>query len=372
MKRRTFIKNLSASSFLLSTGPLFPHFKPLKKLKVLVLGGTNFLGPAIVKAALAQGHEITLFNRGITNPGLFANMPLIKGDREKGMKAYDPLKSKTWDVIIDVWPQHSKLVDEATAALQKNTEHYVFISSIAVYKDFNDKNRAEDYDRVNLPDDKTKWEYPEEKTASENLVAERFPDNHTILRPGAIKGWRDPAYDLLYWLIKLERGDSILAPGDGSDPVQFIDVNDVGKFAITACENKAFGAYNCVGPKKETLSWKTFLETAKQHLNSSSKLYWSSQDFLRSHEVYAWNDLPLWAPISDDYFMQVGSSKSQSAGFTYTPLEKTIDSCLKWHQEHGDTDIIFGKGEEPIGLERAKELKVIGVMQQARDQKGNR
>ena len=362
MKRRTFIKNLSASGFLLGTSPLFPYFNPSKKLNLLILGGTNFLGPAIVKAALAKGHKITLFNRGITNPGLFPAIPLIQGDREKGVEAYEPLTSKTWDVIIDVWPQHSKLVDEATATLQRHTKHYVFISSIAVYKDFNDENRAEDYDTVNLPHDKTKWEYPEEKAASENFIIERFPNNHTLLRPGAIKGWRDPAYDLLYWLIKLERGESILAPGDGSDPLQFIDVNDVGRFTIAACENQAFGIYNCIGPKKEALRWKTFLETAKKHLNSPSEIHWSDRDFLRGHEVYAWNDLPLWAPISDDYFMQINNSKAIAAGFTYTPLEQSIDNCLAWHRKQGKADIVFGKGEEPIGLERSKELQVISAL----------
>ena len=362
MNRRTFIKNVGTSSFLLAASPVLPNFKPSKKLDLLVLGGTDFLGPAIVKAALEQGHKTTLFNRGITNPELFPSLPLIKGDREMGAKAYDQFKSKIWDVIIDVWPQHSKLVDEATNALKEHTNHYMFVSSIAVYKDFDDSNRAEDYATVNLPDDKTTWEYPEEKAASEYFVAERFPANHTILRPGAIKGWRDPAYDLLYWLIKLDRGESILAPGDGSDPLQFINVNDVGKFAITTCENRAFGTYNCIGPRKEGLSWKTFLETAKKHLNSNSELYWSSQDLLRDHEVYAWNDLPLWAPVSDDHFMQVSNSKSLSAGFTYTPLEKTIDDCLAWHRKHGNDDIIFGKGEEPVGLERSKELNVINAL----------
>ncbi len=362
MKRRTFVKNLGASGFLLAASPALPYFRPSKKLDLLVLGGTDFLGPAIVKSALEQGHKTTLFNRRITNPELFTDLPFIKGDREMGAKAYDPLKSKTWDVIIDVWPQHSKLVDEATEALQAHTNHYMFISSIATYKDFNDIHRTEAYDTVPLPNDKTKWEYPEEKAAAENFVTERFQNKHTILRPGAIKGWRDPAYDLLYWLIKLERGESILAPGDGTDPLQFIDVNDVGRFAIRACENETFGIYNCVGPKKEGLSWKTFLETAKRHLNSSSKIHWSSQDFLKDHEVSAWNDLPLWAPISDDHFMQVSNSKSLSAGFTYTPLEKTIDDCLAWHHKHGNDEIVFGKGEEPVGLERSKELNVINAL----------
>ena len=365
MKRRSFIRNSAYAATLLGASPLLSCTEGKKGLNILVLGGTDFLGPAVVKAALEKGHSVTLFNRGITNPNLFSELPLIKGDRESGNSAYDPLKEKQWDVIVDVWPQQSKLVDEATEALQTQTGHYVFVSSVAVYRDFNVANRAEDYPMVPLPEDQSKWEYPEEKAASEAIVAERFPKNHTILRPGPIKGWRDPAYDLLYWLIKLERNESILAPGDGKDALQFIDVNDVGNFAITAAENKTIGAYNCVGPTMKRLSWKNFLETAKEHLNSSSELVWSSQEQLRDQQVYPWSDLPLWAPTTDDYFMEISNAKSLAAGFTYAPFTKTVEACLDWHKKQGDTDIIFGQGEESVGLERERELKVIKAVRGA-------
>ncbi|NNE77140.1 MAG: NAD-dependent epimerase/dehydratase family protein, partial [Pricia sp.] len=276
MKRRNFVKKSAFAAAVLAALPLPSYSFTKKSLNILVLGGTDFLGPAIVKAGMKNGHKITLFNRGITNPTLFPELTLIKGDREKGLSAYDPLQNDKWDVVIDVWPQKSVLVEEATSALKAHAEQYIFISSVAVYKDFNEPNRAEDYSLLPLPEDKSKWEYSEEKAAAEAIVAERFPGNHTILRPGPIKGWRDPAYDLLYWLIKLERNESILAPGHGGDDLQFIDVNDVGNFAITAAERRATGAYNCVGPTKEKLSWKSFLGTAKKHLNSSSELVWSN------------------------------------------------------------------------------------------------
>ncbi len=359
MKRRNFTKSIFATAALLGLSPLLSYSRAKNSLKILVLGGTNFLGPAVVKAALRRGHEVTLFNRGITNPDLFSDLPLIKGDREQGPAAYAPLKEQHWDAVLDVWPQHSKLVDEATEALQNHTKHYLFVSSVAVYSDFNEPNRAETYSLVPLPEDKSKWQYAEEKAAAEVIVTERFPNSHTILRPGPIKGWRDPAYDLLYWLIKLERGESILAPGDGKDALQFIDVNDVGNFAITAIENTALGAYNCVGPTSKTLSWKSFLESAKQHLDSNSELVWSSQEQLYEQEVYAWSDLPLWAPTTDDYFMEISNAKSLAAGFTYTSLSKTIDDCLAWQKKQANQEIQFGEGEDPVGLERSRELSVI-------------
>jgi len=365
MKRRKFIRNAAFAATLLGTSPLLSCNGTRGGLNILVLGGTDFLGPAIVHAGIRDGHRITLFNRGITNPALFAELPQIRGDRETGSAAYAPLKEQHWDVVIDVWPQRSVLVDQATAALQHHTGHYVFISSVAVYKDFAETGRNEDYDLVPLPNDRSSWEYPEEKAAAEALVADRFPEHHTILRPGPIKGWRDPALDLLYWLIKIDRNESILAPGTGRDALQFIDVKDVGSFAITAVEKQLVGAYNCVGPTKGTLDWRTFLESAKEHLASGSEIVWSSQDQLREQQVYPWSGLPLWAPTSDDYFMEISNAKALAAGFTYSPIEKTIGDCLAWHNKQGDPNLLFGKGAEPVGLERTRELEVIANLQRS-------
>lgn len=371
MRRRNFIKDISAAGLALGTLPILSCANPKPGLRILVLGGTEFLGPAIVKAGLQVGHQITLFNRGITNPQLFSELPLIKGDRELGSSVFMPLKGQHWDVVIDVWPQESRLVDDATKALQPLTDHYVFVSSVSVYKDFNIEGITEDYPMVPLPKEKETWGYSEEKAASEVIVTDRFPNNHTILRPGPIKGYRDPAYDLLYWLIKLQRSEPVLAPSNGEDPLQFIDVRDVGQFAIKAVENQLVGTFNCVGPKRDPLSWKEFLERAKKQLDSSSELCWSSENFLRENKVWAWDDLPLWAPISDDAFMQISNKKSLAAGFQYSALEDTIDQCVAWNKEKGNSNMVFGIGEEPIGLEKSRELEVIGQLRKGDNHTGN-
>ncbi|TXN34867.1 NAD-dependent epimerase/dehydratase family protein [Flagellimonas hymeniacidonis] len=367
MKRRSFLEKVALSGALVGIAPTISCTNSKGKLKILVLGGTNFLGPAIVNSCVANGHAVTLFNRGITNPDLFSGiLPQIKGDREDGKNCYEPLQETHWDVVFDVWPQRAKLVEEATEALKSFAKHYVFVSSVAVYKDFNEAGRNEDDSVLTLPKDKSTWSYPEEKIASENFVVKRFPKNHTILRPGPIKGWRDPAHDLLYWILKLQRDQNVLAPGSGTDPLQFIDVKDVGRFATTALENKLFGVYNCVGPTKETLNWKNFLETAKSHLNSKSNLFWSSRKFLETHQVYPWDSLPLWAPTSDDYFMEVSNAKAVAAGFSYTPIEKTLDDCLAWCNRQGEIDMVFGTGNDPIGITHEKELEVIsGIVKEA-------
>ena len=360
MKRRSFIKKTVAASTLISTSMMFSCIKTNEKLSILVLGGTNFVGPSIVNEALRNVHEVTLFNRGITNPNLFPNIRLIKGDREIGVGAYDPLLQEKWDVVIDVWPEKSILVEEAVSALKGQTKHYIFISSIAVFNNFQEIGLNEESDEVSLDLSKSEWGYSEEKLAAENIVRLHFPDNHTILRPGAIKGWRDPALDLLYWCSKLNRDEAIIAPGSGIDPIQFVDVNDIGKFTVMALENNIVGIYNCVGPMKMPLLWKDFLKAAKNHFNSKTELVWADEEFLSNNNVASFSDLPLWAPLSEDKgFMQISNEKLIQTGFEFTPLNSTLDDCMKWFKISLNEKIKFGTNEVGIGLDRDKELELI-------------
>jgi len=362
MKRRDFIIKSAASGVILSMNALSSCSAPKDQLKILVLGGTYFVGPSIVNAALRNKHLVTLFNRGITNPKLFPRLNLIKGDREKGIDAYAPLQKEQWDIVIDVWPEKSKLVDEATRALMHNASYYVFISSIAVYNNFQKAGLHEEDEVVSLDLKKNDWAYPEEKLAAELFVSERFPDKHTIVRAGPIKGWRDPAMDLLYWLIKLNRDDAIIAPGSGLDHLQFIDVQDVGRFSIMASEKKLSGIYNCTGPLKEPLLWKSFLEIAKNQLNSQTQLYWAGEDFLAENKVSSFTDLPLWAPLSEDAFMQISNTKLAQTGFDFTPLSSTLDACMKWYKNNMDATVKFGTKELDMGLLRSKEIELLAKL----------
>lgn len=358
MKRRDFIIN-SAAAGLFFSSPLLLKSCSTRKPKVLILGGTFFVGPAIVNAFKNQDHEITLFNRGITNPGLFPDLRLIKGDRETGPSAYDSLIEESWDVVIDVWPEKSNLVDEATRALKNNTKHYIFISSIAVYNDFQEVGLNESSEVVSLDLDKADWGYSEEKTAAENFVRDRFPENHTILRPGAIKGWRDPALDMLYWCIKLNNAEEILAPGTGNDPLQFVDVTDVGGFSQFAFENNLTGTYNCVGPP-QALLWQEFLETGKNHFNSNAELFWPGETFLSENEVSSFVDLPLWAPLSEDRgFMQISNKKLLDSGYSLVPITNTLNDCMAWHKSQGNIVPDFGSEKTGLGLSSENETHLI-------------
>ena len=353
MNRRTFLNTLLYSS------PIFlaPSFSSCSrsndKLNILILGGTNFLGPAIVESAINKGHTLTLFNRGITNPGLFPDLEHIRGDREQGPEAYKALRGRPWDVVIDVWPEKAKLVEEATEALQKHTDSYVFISSIGVYDNFQEVGLNERSDVLQPGPDRKRWGYGEEKIHAEEIVRKRFPDSHLILRPGPIKGWRDPAQDLLYWLVKLQKEENLLAPGSGDDPLQFIDVKDVGRFVTHGLEKQLQGVYNCTGPREQPLLWKEFLSIAKKHLGSDAELIWPGEAFLKEQEVRSFDDLPLWAPLSEDQgFMQISAQKALATGFTFTSIEQTIDDSLRWWKQPPKQDI-------EAGLSREKEVALI-------------
>lgn len=360
IERRKFLQLLS--SFGLVSGlPVISSSNPnFQRLNILVLGGTNFLGPAIVNAAIKQGHKVTLFNRQMTNPHLFTQAKKIKGDRQSGLNCYKPLLNIKWDAVIDVWPEKSQLVSEASMALQKHAEHYVFISSIAVYRNFQEVGLHENSQVIQPGSDSNDWYYPEEKWISEEVVRSRFASNHTVLRPGPITGWRDPALDLLYWLIRLKANQDVLAPGSGNDPLQFIDVKDIGAFAIRAIENKLYGTFNCTGPAKDMLVWNEFLNKAKAHLNSTSELHWASEAFLRDNGVRSFDDLPLWAPLTEDKgFMQISAQKAIDSGFIFTKLTQTLDDTLNWFQKNWNSDFQFAAGEESVGLDRIREEQLI-------------
>lgn len=363
MKRRFFLQSLAAAGLSTSLQGLQAFTPKKESLNILVLGGTQFVGPAIVQAAKDQGHQLTLFNRGISNPNLFPDLTHIKGDREKGESAYAALTNKTWDVIIDVWPEKSKLVKEATAALKAHCKQYVFISSIAVYRNFQEVGIHEESDVVDLTLPQSEWTYSEEKLAAEKIVSQQYPNNHLILRPGAIKGMRDPALDLMYWCVKLNRDDRILAPGSGKDPIQFVDVRDVGRSCVFALEHGLTGVFNCVGPKK-ALPWKRFLRMAKKQFGSQTKLVWADEAFLQKNKVYSFSDLPLWAPLSEDRgFMQISSQKLLDAGFEFRPVTQTLKDCISWYRNHLDQDLTFGTKETEVGLERSRELSLIQAIE---------
>lgn len=326
--RRTFLQASLAASALAYAGRL--RAAAPRKLKILILGGTGFLGPALVEAAKPRGHTLTLFNRGKTNPGMFADLEQLHGDRDGKI---DSLKDRKWDAVIDdsgYVPRHVRLTAEL---LKPSVPTYVFISTISVYSDEKTIGQDESGPRLVLPADKKDTEkvgndtYGALKALCEDVVAAVYGTAGVTVRPGLIVGPRDPTDRFTYWPVRVDRGGDVLAPGDGRDPVQFIDVRDLAAWVITALEAGTTGVYNAIGPAKK-LPMKELLAACQKVSKNKGKLHWAPADWLEAHKVEAWSDMPVWIP--DNGLAQLSAAKAIAKGMTFRPVEQTVRDTLAW------------------------------------------
>lgn len=348
MNRRKFISTtLSASA--ISFVP--KHILSSKKLNILVLGGTNFVGPAIVNDLINAGHNLTLFNRGITNPHLFPQLLKIRGDREKGKKVYKTLQQQKWDLVIDVWPSNPQFVAEAAESLQQSAKHYIFISSIAVYRDYRQINMAETAPIIE-GESYEEGNYSLNKAICERAVQQYFPENFTILRPGAIVGERDDGVHFPYLIARIKHQKAIIVP-DALDPTQLIDVKDVASFLNICVKKKHKGIYNLVG---DTIPYKSLIIQIKETLKSEVEIHWlSPKDVVNKFKLSPWADVPFWIPIALDPepgFYQISNELAKEKGLKFLPLAQTIKDALTSIDLKTFT---YGEGAG-ISLEREREI----------------
>ncbi len=300
-------------------------------MKLLILGGTRFLGRHLVDSALARGHEVMLFNRGKSNPDLFPQVQTIHGDRETDL---DQLAGHRWDAVIDTCGYVPRIVRLSADALKASVSQYVFISSISVYADFSrigiDENDAVGALREET-EEITGESYGPLKALCEQAVQDVFGARALIVRPGLIVGPHDPTDRFTYWPVRIARGGDVLAPDRPELLTQIIDVRDLSDFIIKAIEEKASGVFNTTGPDYP-LSFGKLLETCKQVSKSNASFRWASPEFLAQHNVAPWSDLPAWLPeVGEDAgFAHVNVSKAIAAGLTFRPLTETVRDTLDW------------------------------------------
>ena len=330
-------------------------------MKTLIIGGTRFLGRHLVHSALARGHEVTLFNRGLTNPDLFPQVEAILGDREKD---WAELSGREWDAVIDTCGYVPRIVRLSASALEGSVDRYVFISSISVYASFS-KVGIDESDPVGKIEDETVEEITGEtygplKVLCEKVVQDTFGGRSAlIVRPGLIVGPNDPTDRFTYWPVRVSRGGDVLAPDSPDAPIQIIDVRDLSDFIIKLIEEKASGVYNATGPDYE-LTLGAMLETCKQVSNSDANFKWASVEFLSRHEVAPWSDMPAWIPNTEEDagFSRVDISKAIKAGLTFRPLEDTVRDTLEWAEARPSD------WEWKAGLSAEKEEKVLAALEE--------
>ena len=258
--------------------------RAMAPLKVLVIGGTGFLGPHTVRRLQERGHTVTLFNRGRTNPGLFPDVEKLRGDRKTDLKALDGRK---WDAVLDPSAYIPADVTRSATLLAPNVGHYLLISTISVYKALNTPGMDETAPLATLKDPTveqvTGETYGGLKVLCEQAAEKAMPGKTTVIRPGLIVGPGDTTDRFTYWPVRVAKGGEVLAPNSPNDFVQCIDVRDLANFIVSCLENRSTGIYNADGPQAG-LTIGRLLETSKQVSKSDATFVWVPTAFLEAAE----------------------------------------------------------------------------------------
>src|SRR5687768_1503047 len=322
-----------------------------ERMRLLVLGGTRFLGRAIVDAALERGHELTLFNRGRTNAGLFREVEQIRGDRTTDLSSLD---GRDWDSVLDVATFLPRAVRLSVEALEGRVGRYVYVSSISAYADQStpavegaplaqlDDRDAEDVEH-----------YGALKAACEGIVGDAFGGRALVVRPGLIVGPHDPTDRFTYWPRRIAEGGRVLAPAPPDQPVQFIDVRDLAEWIVAATEDELGGAYNATG---DAITFERLLDECRR-VSGGAEIVWVPSEHLVAAGVGEWMELPLWI-VSPEYsaMHRTDVSKAKRAGLRFRPLAETIADTLAWDAAR-ETPRAEGVGLAP---ERERELLAAG------------
>jgi 2'-hydroxyisoflavone reductase len=341
MNRRRFIQGAAAVSglYLLRGGRAFGDGPSAPGKTILVLGGTSFLGPAVVRAAVIAGHRVTLFNRGMTNPELFPFLEKLRGLRSPTApeENWAAVGSRRFDAIIDVWPSDPALAESAARRLRGQTDHYLYVSSIATYdpRGFARPNLTEEA-ALNPWDDSIQ-PYSRGKSESERRLQTLVGEKLTVVRPGAIKGDRDDTPDLLAWLRRSQSGGRHIGPGSGDDHIQKVDVKDVAEFLALAIERPLYGAFNLTGT---AVTFREYVQSCNAVMRSRAEYVWIPREFLHEQglDPAPFNDpkvpsylgkFPSWHPEPERVGLyQISSAKALKAGWTLRPFEQTAEDYL--------------------------------------------
>jgi 2'-hydroxyisoflavone reductase len=331
---------------------------PARKKRILILGGTGFIGPKTIAAAVARGHSVTTFNRGkrekimpleLPVERLYGNRdPDLPADDERGPdgkllhpdaspKGLEQLAGKEWDVVIDNSGFFPRMVGASANLLAKQASRYIYISSISAYADFLPQGGDETAPLAKLADPKVETmgaqfeNYGGLKALCEQAVSDAFGERAAIVRPGFIVGPGDPTDRFTYWPMRIARGGEVLAPGTPDDPLEWIDVRDLADWLITLVEHETVGTFNALGPSQPG-RWGTVLDTCVSASGSNAKLTWVPADWIEKHDTSGEDSFPIWASGTGKTagVHRVINDRAEAAGLTFRPVEDTIRALLEW------------------------------------------
>ncbi|MGE5690870.1 MAG: NAD-dependent epimerase/dehydratase family protein [Pseudomonadota bacterium] len=321
-------------------------------MRLLVLGGTKFLGRAVVEDAIGRGHDVTLFTRGETNPELFPQAERLRGDRDGDLSA---LGGRTWDAVVDTSGYVPRVV-RASAELLRDSGFYVFVSSISVYPFPLAAGYDESTPVQELADptsERIRDDYGALKAACERVVAEVFGDGAAMLRYGLIVGPHDPTDRFTYWADRIGRGGELLAPGPPERPWQFVDVRDGAAFALDVAERRLSGAFNVTNT------------TSAGEVLAGADVTWVDDAFLRQHGIGEWMELPLWVAPDGEVgeIHRADTTRARAAGLRMRPVRETVEDTLAWSRSRdgrGGGTAAMG-GTEGVGLDPGTERELLAA-----------
>ena len=325
-------------------------------MRVLVLGGTLFVGRHIVEAALDRGHEVTVFNRSRTGPGLYPEVEHLRGDRDAG--DLDALGNRSWDAAFDTSARVPRWVRDSAGLLADRVGHYTFVSSGSVYADASSPGTDESSPVIVLEDETVEEITSAEvygglKALCEQAAEESLPGRVLVVRAGLIVGPYDPTGRFTYWVHRIARGGDVLVPEPRDQPVQLVHGRDLAEWMLAMAEEERPGVFNATGPA-EPLTMEELLEAIREETGSGARLVWVDERLLLDHGVEAWSDLPLWlAPGANPEsanFLSADVSRALAAGLRFRPLAQTIRDTL----EQADTS-------PAAGLDPARERELLAL-----------
>ncbi len=332
-------------------------------MKLLILGGTSFLGRHLVEIAQARGHTLTLFNRGQRNPNLFPEIEHLRGNRDGDLTA---LHGRTWDAAIDTSGYFPRIVRASAELLAGAVSHYTFISSISVYSDVSIIGIDESAPVGTLADptveEITGDTYGPLKALCEQAAEQAIPGRALIVRPGLIVGPHDPTDRFTYWPHRVAQGGEVLAPAHADYRVQIIDARDLAGWILSMVEARQTGVYNATGPAYP-LTLGNVLDTCRTVSGSDARVTWVAEQFLLDNKVEPWVQLPLWVPESDPAnagFSAVNCQQAIAAGLAFRPLADTVRDTLAWDATRPPDH------EWRAGITRERETELLQAWRQQR------
>lgn len=373
--RRTFLGQaagvaaaLGFSPMALAQGRAMMTGKAPKALDLLMLGGTGFLGPHIVWRAQERGHNVTLFNRGQTGPDLFPDLDLINGDRYADLTGIEAAvkDGRTWHGAIDTFAYVPSVVTNMMKALDGAIQHYTTVSTVSVYADSNTPGADESAPLAEVSDEvagaipthrEVGEHYGAMKARCEKAGEEAMPGAVANIRAGLIVGPRDTTGRFSYWPIRATEGGTMIGPGDGTDPIQVIDVRDLADFIVLCFEQKLAGPFNAISPAK-MFTIGDVVASAIKVADAGTEVEWVSADFLEENGVQAWQHMPAWVPPTAPGYAGFGLAsceKATKAGMKIRPLDETMKATLEYVNTRAP-EIVAERGEE-FGTQWRKQVR---------------